>query len=152
MKISTASIYDLSALIRLEKDCFSSPWKEKDLVFALRQSWQTLLIAKDDEGREIGYGIFSSLPGEWEVIRLGVSLSFRGKGVGKALMRSALTFFAESGGGRMLLEVRASNTPALRLYERLGFSIYGTRPRYYNNPIEDAVCMEKCVLPEKEKE
>ena len=39
----------------------------------------------------------------------------------------------------VLLEVRESNTPARRLYEKLGFALEGRRPGYYQDPGEDAL-------------
>jgi ribosomal-protein-alanine N-acetyltransferase len=41
------------------------------------------------------------------------------------------------------LEVRASNRHAQSLYKAVGFKIKGTRPKIYQNPVEDAVLMEK---------
>ena len=47
-------------------------------------------------------------------------------------------------GSRCLtLEVRASNTPAQALYEKLGFAQVGRRPKYYQNPREDALILRK---------
>jgi ribosomal-protein-alanine N-acetyltransferase len=42
---------------------------------------------------------------------------------------------------RVLLEVRKSNTPAIRLYEKLGFSMLGIRRDFYERPREDACMM-----------
>jgi len=41
----------------------------------------------------------------------------------------------------LLLELRASNLPALAFYRSLGFTEAGRRPRYYHDPIEDALLM-----------
>jgi ribosomal-protein-alanine N-acetyltransferase len=45
------------------------------------------------------------------------------------------------GATRATLEVRASNEDARRLYERAGFSVAAVRPRYYSNPVEDALIL-----------
>jgi len=41
----------------------------------------------------------------------------------------------------LLLEVRASNGQALEFYRRRGFSQSGRRPRYYADPVEDALLL-----------
>lgn len=48
---------------------------------------------------------------------------------------------------RILLEVRASNMPAQRLYHSVGFTEVGRIPRYYHHPLEDAVVMALEDLP-----
>ena len=46
----------------------------------------------------------------------------------------------------MTLEVRVSNAPAIRLYEKLGFRKLGKRPRFYDAPAEDAWIMTNAEL------
>lgn len=75
-------------------------------------------------------------------MNLAVRESMRRRGVGKALVTEALRLGLEQAATRAVLEVRASNDPACSLYARLGFVQIGRRPRYYTNPIEDAVLME----------
>ena len=43
----------------------------------------------------------------------------------------------------LMLEVRTSNTPAISVYEKLGFIEVGRRKNYYRNPKEDAIIMRK---------
>jgi ribosomal-protein-alanine N-acetyltransferase len=42
---------------------------------------------------------------------------------------------------RATLEVRRSNLPAVRLYEKLGFRVTSVRPDYYTKPVEDALIL-----------
>ena len=66
---------------------------------------------------------------------------YRGMGMGTALLRHVLAEGRRLGARRATLEVRASNTGARRLYERLGFYVAGTRRNYYTNPVEDALIL-----------
>ncbi len=59
---------------------------------------------------------------------------------------------ARAGATRATLEVRRSNTAALRLYERLGFHVAAVRPRYYSKPEEDALILWRDGLHETESE
>ena len=63
------------------------------------------------------------------------------RGLGTALLRAVLAWSAAAGARRLSLEVRAGNTPAIRLYERFGLRPEGRRPRYYSHPEEDALLM-----------
>jgi len=66
---------------------------------------------------------------------------YRGQGFGTALMHHVLDEARRLGARRATLEVRAGNTGARRLYERLGFYVAGTRRNYYTNPVEDALIL-----------
>jgi len=65
----------------------------------------------------------------------------RRRGLGTELVLHALAVGADRGVWTALLEVRASNRPALAMYERLGFVQRGVRRGYYDHPREDAVIM-----------
>ena len=52
---------------------------------------------------------------------------------------------AEANICRLVLEVRFSNTAAMKLYESCGFAIAGTRKRFYERPVEDAWVMSKSI-------
>jgi ribosomal-protein-alanine N-acetyltransferase len=67
--------------------------------------------------------------------------ALRGRGIGTQLMRRVFDEARRLGARRATLEVRASNEGARRLYERLGFRVASVRPRYYTNPVEDALIL-----------
>jgi ribosomal-protein-alanine N-acetyltransferase len=58
---------------------------------------------------------------------------------------------ARDGAAMMTLEVRVSNDPARRLYEKLGFQAVGRRPRYYQDNLEDAILMTRSDLGQAAK-
>lgn len=78
--------------------------------------------------------------GEGEIANVAVHPKFWRQGVARALMQTALDKAAQLGLTRVLLEVRASNQAAQRLYHSFGFIEDGRRPRYYSNG-EDAILM-----------
>ncbi|HEX4068257.1 MAG TPA: GNAT family N-acetyltransferase [Acidobacteriaceae bacterium] len=71
----------------------------------------------------------------------------RRQGIAAALLSAVLAWAAAHQARRLVLEVRASNAAALRLYERFGFRTEGHRPRYYAHPEEDALLLDIPVTP-----
>lgn len=76
-------------------------------------------------------------PDEREILNLAVDPAQRRKGIARALLAEELS----RGPGRWFLEVRASNTAAIGLYESAGFERCGRRPGYYRDPAEEAIVM-----------
>ena len=74
-----------------------------------------------------------------------IEIAFAGKSnVGKSSLINALvTELKNRGSHALMLEVRASNAPAIALYEKLGFRQVGCRKNYYRNPKEDALILRK---------
>ena len=59
---------------------------------------------------------------------------------------AAITGFGREHLACLMLEVRASNAPAIALYEKHGFAAVGRRKNYYESPKEDAVLMTLSFL------
>ena len=140
----------LPDILALEEACFSSPWTRKMLEGELTSNhFARFLVARQQaesttkaEPIIIGYHCFWIVFEELRLMNLAVRESMRKRGVGGALVTEALCLGLEQAATRAVLEVRASNDPARSFYSRLGFVQIGSRPRYYTNPIEDAVLME----------
>lgn len=89
-------------------------------------------------GLVIGFlAVRQTTPGENEILNLAVDPAVRRAGVARALLEDALARTK----GTWFLEVRASNTAAIRLYESAGFERAGRRPNYYQGPAEEAIVM-----------
>lgn len=82
-----------------------------------------------------------------ELDSMAVDPTARRQGVGSALLEAVIAWAIENRSPRMTLEVRYSNAAAIRLYERHGFVREGLRPRYYADPVDDAVLLGKPLLP-----
>ena len=141
--MTAAPIQDgqLEAVAALERACFPDAWTEQALNDALSVPGTELLVCAP-EGTVAGYILTRTSYDDSELFRVAVAPEARRSGLGAALLDAALDRAKARGARRMLLEVRASNEPALALYRKLGFTELARRKNYYTAPREDAVIME----------
>ena len=92
-----------------------------------------------DSGRVVGYMGLQILSGEGYVTNIAVLPEYRRQGIAQSLIESC----AQNKMDFITLEVRKSNLPAIKLYEKAGFENMGIRPRFYTEPEEDAVIMTR---------
>ena len=122
----------------LEKICFSSPWSADSLIEASGRADSSFLTAFVD-GNFAGYAGMLCVLDEGQICNVAVCPAFRRMGVGEALMAAQREIALSRGITVMMLEVRASNTAAQCLYEKLGWKKLGTRKNFYSSPREDAL-------------
>lgn len=92
------------------------------------------------QGEEmVGIAIFQLVLDEAGLEGITLLSQCRGKGLSRNFLSGCLALLSEDGATFCFLEVRASNAPAIALYEGLGFEKIGTRKGFYRNPTEDAV-------------
>ena len=142
MRILQMTADHVSQVAELEKICFSDPWSEKSVASELTNPLSIWLVAVEGE-RVAGYVGSQSVMGESDMMNVAVHPDFRRQGVAELLVKELVAALAEKGNYCLTLEVRASNTPAISLYEKLGFSRIGLRKNYYRNPKEDALILRK---------
>ena len=147
--IEPATVEALPDILHIEEACFSAPWTRKMFQIELNGNpFAHFLVAKrvlqDEVGPVsiVGYLCFWVVFEEVRLMNLAVIESMRHKGIARALVIQALEAGLAQAAVRAVLEVRASNYAAHALYRGLGFRDITTRPRYYTNPIEDALLME----------
>ena len=113
--------------------------REQQLREELVRAWARLRVATVDE-RVVGYLLSWHVVDEVHLLNVAVAIAHRRQGLGEALVRSLIDDAVAGAAAKILLEVRASNTPAIALYERLRFERFHVRPRYYADG-EDGVEM-----------
>ncbi|MBC7325732.1 MAG: ribosomal protein S18-alanine N-acetyltransferase, partial [Moorella sp. (in: Bacteria)] len=99
-------------------------------------------------GQVVGYAGMWIILDEAHITNVAVHPHYRGRRLGELLLRVLMQEALHLGADRMTLEVRVSNRPAQRLYERLGFTRAGVRKGYYNDNREDAIIMWKHFFEE----
>jgi ribosomal-protein-alanine N-acetyltransferase len=148
--IEPATLGVLPDILAIEEASFTAPWTRKMFEAELTENpFNWCCVAKtvgdkdaDEPSLIVGYVCFWVVFDELRMMNLAVAPAARRQGIARLLLGHALKMGEEQGARRALLEVRASNAPALALYERAGFCRTGLRRRYYNTPVEDAVLME----------
>lgn len=138
----------LPAVAALEKLCFpADPWSEELFRAALDNPSVSILLAQGGDGEILGYAVLSVVLDEGNLDNIAVAPDYRRRGVADALL-GAVTGFGRAHLAALLLEVRASNAPAIALYEKHGFAAVGRRKNYYEAPKEDAILMTLGFGPE----
>lgn len=131
-----------SQIAQLEKLCFSDAWSENSIRSELSNKLSLWLVAVDGD-RVAGYIGSQTVLGWADMMNLCVSPDYRRQGIGEKLTLELERQLRENQVECLTLEVRVSNTPAITLYEKLGFKQVGKRPRYYEKPREDALILRK---------
>ncbi len=142
MIIEKMALSHVPQIAVLETQCFSAPWSENSVASELKNPLSLWLVAMDGE-TVAGYIGSQSVEGEADMMNVAVHPEYRRRGIAGQLIIALIAALKEKGNHSLTLEVRASNAPAIALYEKLEFSQVGRRKNYYRNPKEDALILRK---------
>jgi [ribosomal protein S18]-alanine N-acetyltransferase len=142
VRVRRLELRDVDRVIALQSACPEvAQWTASNYERAA-QGEMTGWIAEDETGIA-GFLVARRLVQETEVLNLAVRAGARRRGVGTSLLREAVDWSRLLGAEGMILEVRASNVAAVKFYERHGFRMVGRRPRYYVDPVDDALLLNQ---------
>jgi len=131
---------DLDDVVRIEAASFPTPWKREHFVHELRHNRFSVNRVLRRGTRAVGYVSVWIIDRELQINKLAIDPDDRGSGLGRKLLERLLLLADETRCGRISLEVRPANTPALALYTAFGFRETGRRADYYG-PGEPAILM-----------
>ena len=138
---------DLELFAALEAEVFAEdPWTPYMIAEELSSPASRYLIATDESGDVAGYGGVKVGGDQADVMTIGVRAHARGRGIGSAILDALLEWSREAGAREVFHDVRPSHKGALGLYESRGFVEIGRRPRYFRNPVEEAVEMRAPLI------
>jgi len=136
MWIRQAQDADMDAINNLEKECFTDAWSEALISNMFSNSYDKIYVLEEDE-KVAGYINTRDIGGDVDLMAICVSPQYRRRGyAGKLIERILCEPYDQ-----IILEVRESNEPAIRLYEKYGFTKFARREGYYSSPDEDAIIM-----------
>ena len=140
---------DLKAIEMIERESYPTPWSRSMFAGELAKPSSLSLGAFDPETNELlGYLIISRYVDAWHVMNVAVAPSRRRQGIASMLLQRLFELTSGRSRRGYTLEVRVSNTGAIKLYERLGFRPRGVRRGYYTDNREDALIMWKDPITE----
>lgn len=133
---------DIDDLCKIEADNFSLPWNRQNFL-DLAKNDCTLYLVAHLNGEVIGCAGLWNMAGDGNITNVVIRSDMRRKGYGERLLSMLFEEGHRLGVSAYTLEVRASNTTAIKMYEKLGFISEGVRPKFYEKPVEDALIMWK---------
>jgi ribosomal-protein-alanine N-acetyltransferase len=144
VSLRAAQLGDVRALAAAEITCFADPWPEPFFVSELfaPARFQRLLV--DAKGDMVAYLFTAWQYLDLHILKVATLPEHRRAGFGRRLMVLAEEHAREMAGDTLTLEVRMTNTAAIRLYESLGYQRVGIRPGYYADR-SDALVMTKSI-------
>ena len=146
LKIRRAEEKDVQAIAELEAVCFKGedPWSEGAFFNeVVENADKTLYLAAISDDRIVGYmGVWRILD-EGHITNVAVDPAYRRKHIAEALISEMIRLTSEGETSSWTLEARVDNEPAIKLYEKMGFTGVGVRPGYYEYDGTDALIMWK---------
>lgn len=136
---------NINEVWELEKLCFDDPWAFSMFESELENRISVYIVARDGEcGKVVGYGGLWMMYDTSDITNIAVAPDFRQEGIGGKILSLLTDISREREMKSINLEVRVSNTPAVKLYQKHGFKEVGIRKKYYKDN-EDALLMTKII-------
>ena len=140
-EMTTDHIQDV---FQLSKDSFHTPWSIDSISKELNNSFAKYVVAIDSiNNKLVGFAGMWIIAGEGNITNIAVNSNYRKQGIGYNLLSNLINICKENNCNDLTLEVRVSNLPAQKLYNKLGFINEGIRKKYYEDNGEDAIIMWK---------
>ncbi|MCQ2440766.1 MAG: ribosomal protein S18-alanine N-acetyltransferase [Clostridia bacterium] len=140
-KIEEIKRRHIPSIAKLEKECFTQGWSQNAIAESFAAG--TRFFVAEKSSKVIGYIGISTVCDEGYITNVAVFPKYRNMGVATLLIDRCFRLAKEKSLKFVSLEVRPSNTNALRLYEKLGFVCEGKRKDFYQMPKEDAYIMTR---------
>jgi len=141
LRVEPMSIEDLPDVHRIERASFSVPWPDDAYRSELQGNRLASYLVARVDGRLVAYGGIWLMVDEAHITTFAVDPAWRRQRVGETLLLALMGVAIGRRAREATLEVRLSNLPARKLYEKYGFRPVGVRPRYYSDNGEDALIM-----------
>ena len=149
LAIEAMRLDDLAVVQAIERASFTSPWPPNAYRSELETNRLASYLVVRVDGEIVAYGGMWLMVDEAHITTFAVHPAWRRQRIGERLLLAFLDLALVRQAHEATLEVRLSNLPARRLYEKYGFRPVGLRPRYYSDDNEDALIMTTEPLAEQ---
>ncbi|HSM24809.1 MAG TPA: ribosomal protein S18-alanine N-acetyltransferase [Anaerolineaceae bacterium] len=143
---------DLDVVKTIDKLCFSNPWPENAYLYELEnnpnaRSW-VIETRNEQSNKIIGFAVIWIVLDEAHIGTIAIDPSFQAKGIGQYFLANVCLKLISENISKIFLEVRKSNSKAIKLYEKFSFNIDGERKNYYRDNGESAILMSAPIKNE----
>jgi ribosomal-protein-alanine N-acetyltransferase len=139
--IAPMQVADVGAVQAIEQASFTAPWPPNAYLTELQTNRLATYMVVRVGDAVVGYAGLWLMVDEAHITTFAIHPDWRRRHLGERLLLALLDIALERRAAEATLEVRLSNLPARRLYEKFGFRPVGIRPRYYTDNNEDALIM-----------
>ncbi len=148
MGLQPLHLEDLASVMVIENQAYEVPWTSGNFRDAFSSGYQLMKLV--DQGAMIGYLVCMRVLDECHLLNFTIAPSRQRRGAGQFMLDQWIKMLLAEKVNIVMLEVRPSNSAAIRLYERNNFQRVGLRKDYYPTRQgeavrEDAVLMNRCL-------
>lgn len=140
----------LEQVLAIERVSFPTPWSRNTYLRELSDNQFAHYFVCTQGEQVVGYMGMWIVIDEAHVTTIAVHPDYRRRQLGRMLLEELMVRAVLLGADKITLEVRPSNEPARKLYQRVGFVPAGLRKGYYSDTKEDAIIMWKHLLDVEE--
>lgn len=142
IKISEMTKDDIESVVKIEEEAYGKHhWAKSSFYDEMANNLAKYYTAKTPAGELVGYAGTWHIIDEGHITTIAVKKEFLRNHIGEAIIQRIIDDCYKNGVKYLTLEVRVSNTAAIKLYEKYGFQSLGTRKGYYQDNNEDALIM-----------
>ena len=139
---------DIAQVLANETAAYVIPWSQQSIIDSLQSNYVFWVVLH--QRRIVGHIIFQSVADECHLLNICLNPHHQGQGLGQSMLQHWLEYCESHELTQLFLEVRVSNSRALKLYQNNGFKIVSRRKDYYrlpNNQREDGILMLRQLTP-----
>ena len=151
--IRRMEIPDIQKVLEIDQSSFPNPWSKNAYEYEINQNLNSRpwvgIVNENEKEKILAFAVFWNILDEVHIGTFAVHTGYRNLRIGSYFLGKLLSISKNEGMVRALLEVRESNSFAIRLYESFGFQIDGIRKKYYRDNRENAILMSASLLENK---
>ena len=133
---------DIEDVVKIESEAYGKHhWAKSSFYDEMSNNLAKYYSAKTKDGKLVGYAGTWHIIDEGHITTIAVKKEYLRNHIGEALIQKIIDDCYKNNIKYLTLEVRVSNIPAIKLYEKYGFQSLGTRKAYYQDNNEDALIM-----------
>ena len=140
--ISPMQKEDVETVVQIESEAYGKHhWAKSSFYDEMSNNLAKYYVAKLPNGELVGYAGTWHIIDEGHITTIAVKKEYLRNHIGESIIQRIIEDCYKNNIKYLTLEVRVSNVPAIRLYEKYGFQSLGTRKGYYQDNNEDALIM-----------